>query len=205
MNIKKAKEIYFKLRYIERITDYARLSNYEKKAEEEVRKIYSTLNQYYFTKINDEVKINQDEFDSLLSSFIKYNELSQKYNNENRKFLFENPEKIVEWFESQNNMCGYCGITQTELQEVKVKRDGNLTLNKKTKRSQGILEIEQKIPVVNTTKAYDDFNNLILACPLCNNAKSNLIDEESWREIFVDSMRKYYEKILGKELLNTKP
>ncbi|WP_044417386.1 HNH endonuclease [Halarcobacter anaerophilus] len=205
MNIKKAKEIYFKLRYVERITDYARLSNYEKKPEEEIRKIYSSLNQYYFTKINDEVKINQDEFDSVLSSFIKYNELNQKYNNENRKFLFENPEKIVEWFESQNNMCGYCGISQTELQEVKVKRDGNLTLNKKTKRSQGTLEIEQKTPVGNTTKPYLDFNNLILACPLCNNAKSNLIDEESWRELFVDSMRKYYEKILGKELLNKKP
>jgi hypothetical protein len=80
-----------------------------------------------------------------------------------------------------------------------------LTLNQKTKRKNGILEIEQKTPINETEKkVYSDFNNLILACPLCNNAKSNLIDESSWREIFVEPMRGYYEKLLGRKLKNYK-
>jgi len=35
---------------------------------------------------------------------------------------------------------------------------------------------------------------------LCNNAKSNLIDENSWFSLFVSPMREYYKKLLGRDL-----
>lgn len=213
--LKEAREIYFNLRYIEKITDYSRLSQHENKmnntvlSESEFRAKYKQdgIDGYYLEKINS---FTNASFDLKLllevkSYFAKYAELESKYNNEKRKNLFKNPETIVKWFEEQNNMCGYCGVTQDELNEIVIKRNGNLTLNQKTKRKNGILEIEQKNPVNETEekKAYSDFNNLILACPLCNNAKSNLIDESSWREIFVEPMRGYYEKLLGRKLKNS--
>ena len=214
--LKKAREVYFNLRYIERITDYSRLSQYENKmnntvlSESEFRVKYKQdgIDGYYLEKINS---LTNTSFDlktllEVKSYFAKYAELESKYNNEKRKNIFKNPETIVKWFEEQNNMCGYCAVTQDELNEIVVKRNGNLTLNQKTKRKNGILEIEQKTPVNETEekKAYSDFENIILACPLCNNAKSNLIDESSWREIFVEPMRKYYEKVLGRKLKNSK-
>ena len=213
--LKEEREIYFNLRYIERITDYSRLSQYENKmnntvlSESEFRVKYKQdgIDGYYLEKINSFTNASFD-LKTLLevkSYFAKYAELESKYNNEKRKNLFKNPETIVKWFENQNNMCGYCAVTQDELNEIVVKRNGNLTLKQKTKRKNGILEIEQKTPVNESEnkKAYSDFENLILACPLCNNAKSNLIDESSWRDIFVDSMREYYEKLLGRKLKNS--
>ena len=214
--LKEEREIYFNLRYIERITDYSRLSQYENKmnntvlSESEFRVKYKQdgIDGYYLEKINSFTNASFDLKTLLVvkSYFAKYAELESKYNNEKRKNLFKNPETIVKWFENQNNMCGYCAVTQDELNEIVVKRNGNLTLNQKTKRKNGILEIEQKTPVNESEnkKAYSDFENLILACPLCNNAKSNLIDESSWREIFVEPMREYYEKLLGRKLKNSK-
>ena len=98
-----------------------------------------------------------------------------------------------------NKHCDYCGITQDELYAIVNKRGGNLTQNGGQKRSKGTLEIEQK-EAPEQGKKYKDLSNLVLACPLCNNAKSNLIDENSWRELFASPIRTYYERQLGKEL-----
>jgi len=65
---------------------------------------------------------------------------------------------------------------------------------KAPKRSSGTLEIER----LDSSVGYSE-KNMILACPLCNNAKSNLIDEISWRELFVPAMKAYYEKLLQKK------
>jgi len=43
------------------------------------------------------------------------------------------------------------------------------------------------------------FSNKYL-CPLCNNAKSNLIDEESWRKLFVPAMKEYYRRLLEQKI-----
>jgi len=67
-----------------------------------------------------------------------------------------------------------------------------LPLNDAFKRSSGTLEIERRDSANNSYEK----NNIILACPLCNNAKSNLIDEDSWNIIFVPAMQAYYEKLL---------
>lgn len=71
-----------------------------------------------------------------------------------------------------------------------------LPLNDAVKRSSGTLEIERRDSSSNSYSR----DNIILACPLCNNAKSNLIDEKNWRELFVEPMRKYYKILLGEDL-----
>lgn len=206
----KAKDIYFNLRYKEKITGYERLSNFENKSVEEIKDKYSKnggINQYFIDKIKEKhINFSNNDLKDIVEEFEEYHNYHKKYYNPEREFFFENYEVLLNWFKEQKNLCGYCGVSQDELNEIVVIRNSNLTLNQKKKRKNGTLEIEQKTPInSNNGKAYSDLNNLILACPLCNNAKSNLIDEESWRNIFVDPMRSYYEKILEKRLRNPKP
>lgn len=117
-----------------------------------------------------------------------------------RRTVFENDfKKFYNWYENQSQKCGYCGISQEELYKLfnKDKRvlpylENTRVYVKAPKRSSGTLEIER----LDSSDNYND-ENIILACPLCNNAKSNLIDEESWRELFVPAMQAYYQKLLN--------
>ena len=71
----------------------------------------------------------------------------------------------------------------------------NFTLNGKQKRKNASMEIDKKDPKLE----YEVIDNLVFACPLCNNAKSNLISSDDWKDIFSEPMKKYYEKILGEK------
>lgn len=141
--------------------------------------------------------ISEEEFDEFTEKYSDISFIKNKFN-EKRKEAFDNDAvKFYDWFKDQKNCCGYCGITQNELYELFSEK---LPLNDKTKRSSGTLEIER----LDSDKNYSQ-ENIILACPLCNNAKSNLIDEDSWRYIFSKPMRKYYKKLLGVKLKNKIP
>ncbi len=153
--------------------------------------------------IKKELSIKTD-LKTLKKYFKDYHKLYNKYYNNSRIELFLDPIKLLHWYKAQNNKCGYCGISTDELEKIAIKRSKeqglvqkkNLTLNGGKKRSQGTLEIER----LNSSTNDYCFSNIILACPLCNNAKSNLIDENGWRKYFVSSMRKYYESILERPL-----
>lgn len=119
--------------------------------------------------------------------------IRDKFNPE-RKNVFNDFEDFYCWFKSKEDSCGYCGISQDKLYKL---FDDKLPLNGKIKRSSGTLEIER----LNSAGDYSK-ENIILACPLCNNAKSNLIDEDSWREIFVEPMKRYYDKLLNRSYGN---
>jgi len=148
----------------------------------------------------EQIGIDSDEYDNIVKFFEPYHSLWDQYHNEDREKVMLQYGNFMNWWEQQGSSCGYCSITQAELHEIVVNRRDNLTLNNKTKRSKGTLEIDRKNPSLGYT-----LDNMLLCCPLCNNAKSNLIEEESWREIFVDPMRKYYGRLLGKQLKNSKP
>ena len=122
-----------------------------------------------------------------------------------RRIDFANDFKeFYKWYskEVENGAkCGYCGISQEELYEIFGEEKNVLPLNDAVKRSSGTLEIERKDSTGNSYGA----DNIILACPLCNNAKSNLIDEENWRMLFVPAMREYYKKLLKPTEINYAP
>jgi len=151
-------------------------------------------------KINSTLGIQLLNLDGIVAYFKDYKKWHDLYYNDERKYFFSEPLELVKWFKEQGDACGYCGVTQSELNEVVTKRGNNLTLNNKKKRSRGTLEIERKIPAKKEDKDNGyRYDNCILACPLCNNAKSNLIDEECWRELFVDPIQRYYKKLLNSE------
>lgn len=120
--------------------------------------------------------------------------IRDKFKGERKKDFSNDFEDFYDWFKSKEDYCGYCGISQDQLYEL---FSNKLPLNEKTKRSSGTLEIERLNSAGNYSK-----ENIILACPLCNNAKSNLIDEDSWREIFAEPMKRYYNKLLNKNYGN---
>lgn len=184
---------YFKIRYGDRINATIDcLQNSEKISElKDITKSYPITNKF----IEEKLTIDTYMLKGLKEDFREYHELYTQYYNNLRTDLFLNPVELVNWFSKQENSCGYCGVTGTELQEIVKKRNGNLTLNNKKKRSKGTLEIERLDSVSNKY----DFYNIILACPLCNNAKSNLIDEDCWRELFRKPMQEYYKKLLSSE------
>ncbi len=178
---------YFELCYIRRIHEFAKIDQYKEWTLGKARKEYNSLDEFYRT----ELEISQDMLIQLRVEFKRFNDLYSKYFNEQRKELFENQKKFLEWYDKQKESCNYCEITQTDLLKIVAIRNGNLTLNKKTKRSKGTLEIEK----LNPEKGYT-FENSVLSCPFCNNAKSNLISENDWRMFFVPVMKKYLDSIL---------
>lgn len=134
-----------------------------------------------------------------------------KYNSKKRESIFKDI-KIYEWLKARidgknisidkkNKLifgleCEYCGISQEKLRQIAIIRgkenEANFTLNSKQKRKNGAMEIDRK----DQKLEYEVIDNLVFACPLCNNAKSNLIDYKDWQEFFAVAMKEYYKKIL---------
>lgn len=125
---------YFSLCYTERIHEFAKIDQYKKWSIGQARKKYKSLDEFY----RDELNINVDELNQLRIEFKNFNDLYSKYFNEQRKGLFLNPQKLLKWYERHNKSCNYCGITQPELHTIVKLRNGNLTLNHRTKRSKGV-------------------------------------------------------------------
>ena len=189
-------KVYFDLKYknrLDAVTKWHGIS--EKKPDLKVVKqgypvtinfIRNTLKNEY----EDSKKSFEDEYIEYIKHYVQY------YSDERAQFFLD-LDKVIEWFEKQNNSCGYCGITHDELQKIVEKRGGNLTLNNKKKRSKGTLEIERLKPATKDDVDFGyNYDNCILACPLCNNAKSNLIEEDAWKKIFVPAMKQYYKQLL---------
>lgn len=154
-----------------------------------------SFEQKKYSEIEDELGIDRQEVQKLYAKTRSETESIQKIRTKftgKRKEDFKNNfEDFYNWYNEAKQECGYCGVTQDELSQI-FREEKFLPLNEAVKRSSGTLEIERRDSAENSYGK----ENIILACPLCNNAKSNLIDEESWRDFFVEPMQKYYKKIL---------
>ena len=181
------KDKYFELRYERRIHEFAKIDQYKNWTPGTARKTYKSLDDFYRT----ELKIEQNDLLDLENKFEIFDNLYSRYFNGQRKELFERDKDFLEWYDKQNGSCYYCGVTQSELYSLVEFRGGNLTLNKKTKRSKGTLEIEKLDPC----KGYT-YDNSVLSCPFCNNAKSNLISANDWNKFFVPAMKKFFKSTL---------
>jgi 5-methylcytosine-specific restriction endonuclease McrA len=181
---------YFKLCYTLRIHEFKKIDEYKQWAFDTAINKYRSLDEFY----KAELEISQEELNNLRSDFKKFNDLYSIYFNEQRRELFENPKAFLDWYDKHNESCNYCGTTQFELHRIVKLRNDNLTLNQKTKRSKGTLEIEKLNPNLGYT-----FENSVLSCPFCNNAKSNLISEKDWRDFFVPAMKKYINSVLNND------
>lgn len=179
---------YYELCYSKRIHEFKKIDQYKNWPGGKARLQYKTLNEFY----QEELGVSEEELDKLRETFARFNSLYTKYHDAERQELFSDPEQLTTWYDDQKESCHYCKITQAQLHKIVEKRNGNLTLNQKTKRSKGTLEIEKLDP----SQGYS-FDNAVLACPFCNNAKSNLISDTDWRKFFVPAIQDYFKELLS--------
>lgn len=116
--------------------------------------------------------------------------IRQKYTKK-RKDGFKTFASFYDWYKAQNQKCYYCGTTQGELEKL---FDDELVLSSKFNAT---LHIEQKIPKQGYNK-----DNRVLACALCNNAKSDMIRYDNFQKYFADSMQQFIKDLLSGKITN---
>lgn len=110
-----------------------------------------------------------------------------RYNNiKNKKNNFSSFKKFYQWFENQPKKCCYCDTSQENLELLF--NCGILT----SKKFNGTLHIER----FDSSKPYSE-KNCALACSICNNAKSDFISKDEFKEFFANAIQKYLNKKIG--------
>ena len=102
---------------------------------------------------------------------------------ENEKLLkFDSAFEMYKWYLSQNKQCAYCEIEERKLKTL-------FTSNVlKSKRKRGLsLGIERRNSITNHYSP----TNCVLACYVCNNTKSDFINEADFKKYFVPAISEY--------------
>ena len=110
--------------------------------------------------------------------------LRNDYNRRNRSGLnsFKNFDEFLAWYKKQKKECYYCGLKETELQEIvmtgllKSKRFPQNGVIGRGKSRGVYLEIDRKKSDENYSS-----DNCVLACYFCNNDKSDIFDSDSYK------------------------
>ena len=84
--------------------------------------------------------------------------------------------------------CHYCEITEENLKKL----FDNKVIQSKKPSFNSTLQIER----LNPNKGYVE-DNCVLACCICNNAKSDMINAKNFKEYFVESVKKFYNDLLN--------
>ena len=138
-----------------------------------------SINREMTRKLYEETKNERFKISKIKSKFNKTRKTSFKNN-----FL-----RFYKWYQKQPQKCFYCGTSQEILTDIFKNGRDLLPYSSKAglkKRSSGTLEIER----LDSESNYIE-TNLVLACPLCNNAKSNLISANHFKEYFSYNMSQY--------------
>ena len=147
-------------------------------------------------KVAQALGISIKEVDAFKQKDTQYKEivtLRKRFNSfdKKRKEGFKSFVNFYRWYVSQKKECHYCGATQEQLDRL---FDDELIISSKFNAT---LHIEQKTP----KQGYSE-NNCVLACALCNNAKSDMINEENFKTYFADSMRTFISDLLSGKIAN---
>lgn len=138
--------------------------------------------------IKERLKISEEEATTFSKSYelaeIKAirDRFNNKKNDAKESFKFKDFEEFYYWFKAQNDKCYYCGSTQDMLNGV---FDSKKIESKKPSFT-ATLQIDKKDPD-NGYKA----DNCVLACVLCNNAKSDMINDENFKNYFGEAIGKF--------------
>lgn len=137
-----------------------------------------------------ESEVDTIKTDAKYKDFVKLRKRFNSFDKE-RKDDFGGFRAFYEWYSAQEPKCYYCGTTQTQLEQL---FNDELVLSTKFNAT---LHIEQKTPKQGYKSA-----NRVLACALCNNAKSDMISDENFKAYFGESMRKFISDLLKGKITN---
>lgn len=137
-----------------------------------VQKVYEALR---ITKAQAQKIKESDEYIELKRAISKFDD--------KRKFGFGTFQNFYKWYKKEPQECYYCHIKQDELDELWSKE----LISSKANKFSATLHIER----LNSNEPYSR-DNCRLACAVCNNAKSDMISEQDFRECFVEGIKKFY-------------
>lgn len=98
---------------------------------------------------------------------------------------FPSLEDFLDWYQAEEKICHYCGLTEPEMQEIVLR---GILISKrfptgeerKRGQSRGIwLEVDRVQPLGQYNR-----NNCKLACYFCNNDKSDVFSGEMYKAFF---------------------
>ncbi|WP_257936671.1 hypothetical protein UPTC5083_00846 [Campylobacter lari] len=136
--------------------------------------------------------------------------INKKWKDENEKFSaidkiveekFEDMKNFAMWYEkaylkieSKSKLkCHYCGIDEEKLKNI---FENKLITSKKPSFNSS-LQIER----LNPDKGYNE-ENCVLACCICNNAKSDMISASDFEKYFSNSVKNFYKDLLENKTTN---
>ena len=172
-----------------------------------------TEKEFYQLKILDKISLIdlRNQHPTLIKSFVlwyrskKYIEIQDfktyiksKFKQikaiENLEIEITNDEfyQLFEWYSNQPKKCHYCKLPENEMENLHL-QDGHV--NKRYPKRGKSLELERKI----SSLPYTEFDNLVLACYWCNNAKTDTFTEKEFEKVGVQ-FNKIWENRIGKSL-----
>ncbi|HEC1791906.1 TPA: hypothetical protein R1734_000198 [Campylobacter lari] len=172
-----------------------------KEAKSELKKRHKSLKDYIIFKLNkSHGEFDNDKYDKLYQRMqkiendcnlrSKYNSLKKRNNNKDPFGGFYN---FTIWYKKQEKKCYYCEILQSDLVNLFDKK----LIKSKKRAFNGKLQIERLDP----DKGYNE-ENCVLACCICNNAKSDMISAENFKKYFKTPIESFYKDLLENKTTN---
>ncbi|MBX1885535.1 hypothetical protein [Campylobacter peloridis] len=167
----------------------------EKEAKSELKKKHKLLKDYIVFKLNELYEeFDNEKYDKLYQKMQEIENdcnLRNKYNSlknrNNIKEPFGGIHNFISWYKKQEKKCYYCKIAQSNLANL----FENKLITSKKPSFNGSLQIERLDP----DKGYNE-ENCVLACCICNNAKSDMISAENFKKYFKTPIESFYKDLL---------
>lgn len=128
-------------------------------------------------------------YDKTRESTIKIQKIRDRYNsilNREVKNEFGSFKEFYCWFINQKYQCYYCKTTQKDLKKL---FEQNILISKKFNATLHIERFDSNEPYCK--------NNCTLACAICNNAKSDFVSKEDFKEFFAPAIQNYLNQKIG--------
>lgn len=169
----------------------------KKEVKNELKKKHKLLKDYIVFKLNELYgEFDNEKYDKLYEKMqeiendcnlrSKYNSLKNRNNNKDPFGGFYN---FAMWYKKKEKKCHYCGIKENILKNNLF--GDNKPINSKKRAFNGKLQIERLDP----DQGYNE-ENCVLACCICNNAKSDMISASDFKDYFSNSVKNFYKNLL---------
>lgn len=138
-------------------------------------------------EVSELYKRTKNECDSIQRIKNRYNSIKHRGKND-----FSDFRSFYIWFNKQKKQhgdfqCFYCGTKEESLKKLFEKKALD------SKKFNGTLHIER----LNSDKPYNE-KNCVLACSICNNAKSDFISCKEFKAYFAQSVKSFIDfKLMG--------
>ena len=164
--------------------------------------IFEMIRNQLNLKDTSEVECLKEHYEIIMRKYEIVNKEEDKKFEEVDKLVdekFEEMKKFALWYEKarinpKERKCHYCEITEENLKKL----FDNKVIQSKKPSFNSTLQIER----LNPNKGYVE-DNCVLACCICNNAKSDMINAENFKEYFAKKIECFYNSLLSGEISNS--